>query len=289
MSVWPHDDIDTIDLDDLDRGGPQPTRRPRQQQRSAPPKAEPSWTDPRFLVPLLLLLAAVFVIGMAVRSGSTDQDGATGESDEQSTIVESELAIAVRTAQLRAGFDGLTITDDDGTIIIEGQARDALAAASIGAVARSVEGTQQVDNRVVVVGGVIETPALPSVGATTPLAGPQSIQQQLSSVGQITFETGSASLTPEGSIIVDSAASILNQAPSLFVEVHGHTDSDGDDIRNEVLSQERADSVVAALGQRGVDPNRLTAVGFGESKPIEPNITAEGRAVNRRIEFLVVG
>lgn len=227
---------------------------------------------------MLLFLTAMFVIGMAVRSGSADQ--------QPQIEVQSELALAVRDAELRAGFDGLTIIENDGTVIIEGQARDPLVAASIGAVARSVEGTQQVDNRVVVEGGAVQG-ATATADVVLPASG--DINVQLASVGQITFETASAALTPQGLAVIDSAATILTGFPGLRIEVHGHTDSDGDAIRNQVLSQERAEAVVAALGQRGVDVNRLTAVGFGESKPIEPNITAEGRAVNRRIEFVIVG
>ena len=233
-------------------------------------------------MPLLLFLAAVFVIGMAVRSGSID-DEEPASVDPQ--IEQSELALAVSNAQLRAGFDGLTITEEDGAIVIEGQARDPLAAASIGAVARSVEGTQRVDNRVVVVGGAVETATAPSTGSAP---ASNDIQADLAAVGRITFETGSADLTQEGQAAIDAVAAILNRVPGLLVEVHGHTDSDGEDIRNEILSQDRADAVVAALAQRGVAATRLTAVGFGESKPIEPNITDEGRAANRRIEFLVV-
>ena len=283
MSVWPPDDVDVLDLDDLERGGPGPTRRPRQPNGPVPAEPGGSWTDPRFLVPLLLFLCAVFVIGMAVRSGSIGEPA----FDAPEVAAQSDLAIAVRDAQLRAGFDGLTITEDDGSIIIEGQANGPLAAASIGAVARSVDGTQRVDNRVVVVGGAIEEQA--SVPQATATVQTGSAQQRLSAVGQITFETGSASLTPGSTVIIDSVASILSNAPGLRVEVHGHTDSDGDDVRNEVLSQERADAVILALAQRGVDQSRLTGVGFGESKPLQPNITEEGRAVNRRIEFLVVG
>jgi outer membrane protein OmpA-like peptidoglycan-associated protein len=282
MSVLPPDDIDVLDLDDLDRGGPGPVRRPR--RPSPPPEPRPSgpsWTDPRFLVPLFLFLSAVFVIGMAVRSGNQTDDGANGQEIQ----VQSELALAVRDAELRAGFDDLTITEDDGSVIIEGQARDPLAAASIGAVARSVEGTQRVDNRVVVLGGAVESATQASVAP----ASTGSLDQQLANVGQVTFETGSADLTPGGSAIIDSVASLLNQSPGTRAEVHGHTDSDGDATRNEVLSQDRAEAVVVALAQRGIDAARLTAVGFGESKPLEPNITKEGRAVNRRIEFLIVG
>lgn len=281
MSAWPPDDIDVLDLDDLERVAPGPRRNPRGPRQPPPEPQGGSWTDPRFLIPLLLFLSAVFVIGMAVRSGSIDEEPAPITPEQE----QSELALAVTNAELRAGFDGLTISEDDGTIIIEGQASDTIVAASIGAVARSVEGTQRIDNRVVVVGGAVET----ATAQSTPTAPPNAtVQQQLDAVGRITFETGSGALTPEGAAAVDSVASILSRAPGLLIEVHGHTDSDGEDIRNEILSQERADAVVIALGQRGVAQTRLTAVGFGESKPIEPNITAEGRAANRRIEFVVV-
>ncbi len=282
MSVLPPDDIDVLDLDDLDRGGPGPVRRPRRPSPPPDPRTSgASWTDPRFIIPLLLFLSAVFVIGMAVRSGNQTDDGANGQEIQ----VQSELALAVRDAELRAGFDDLTITEDDGSVIVEGQARDPLAAASIGAVARSVEGTQRVDNRVVVVGGAVESATQASVAPVST----GSLDQQLANVGQVTFETGSADLTPEGSAIIDSVASLLNQSPGTPVEVHGHTDSDGDATRNEVLSQDRAEAVVVALAQRGIEAARLIAVGFGESKPLQPNITKEGRAVNRRIEFLIVG
>jgi len=269
-----------LDLDDLERGGAGPTQQPSQSSRPAPTEPGGSWTDPRFIVPLLLFLCAVLVIGIAVRSGSLTEPAA----DTPEVAQQSVLVIAVQDAQLRAGFDGLTITEDDGSIIIEGQASDPLVAASIGAVARSVDGTQRVDNRVVVVAGSIDEQATARARLHT-----GGTQQDLSSVGQITFEPGSASLAPESTVIIDSVASILSKAPAVRAEVHGHTDSDGDDIRNEVLSKERADAVILALEQRGIDQSRLTGVGFGESKPLQPNITEEGRAVNRRIEFLVVG
>jgi len=285
MSLLPPDDIDILDLDDLERGGPGPRRRPRQTPPPPPERSGGSWTDPRFLVPLLLLMTAVFVIGMAIRSSqvSTSTDDATDESEE--VAAPSELAIAVQDAQLRAGFDGLEIAEEDGTVIITGTVPDALTAASIGAVARSVEGTQRVDNRVVVSGGSLDGVAAST--AATPTGG--SLSQQLTEVGQVTFETGSSALTPEGSIVVDSVAALLTRSPGVRVEVHGHTDSDGDETRNQVLSQERAEAVVVALGQRGIDAARLTAVGFGESNPIAPNITADGRATNRRIDFVISG
>jgi OOP family OmpA-OmpF porin len=144
-----------------------------------------------------------------------------------------------------------------------------------------------VDNRLVIVGGAIELPATTTAPSASASPAP-GLQEQLASAGRITFETASSALTPEGSATVDLVASLLAGAPGVRVEVHGHTDSDGESVFNEQLSQERSEAVVEALRIRGVDPGRLSAIGFGESDPIEPNVTAEGRATNRRIEFVVV-
>ena len=286
MSLWPPEDVDILDLEDLERTGPRQQRRPRQ-QRPAPRQPSGSWTDPRFLVPLLLFLVAVFVIGLAIRSGSVDDSDAALLEQESAVIPTSELAQDVQAAQLRAGFDNLQVSEQDGVVVITGTVPDEVVAASVGAVARSVEGTQRVDNRVVVAGGTgLGTATTVAVGQVVVEAGGGGLTEQLAALDQITFETGSASLTAEGSIVVDSAAALLNRAIGVQIEVHGHTDSDGDETTNQILSQERADAVVAALGQRGVDTTRLTAIGFGESNPIAPNITAEGRATNRRIEFV---
>ncbi|MFT7475104.1 MAG: outer membrane protein OmpA-like peptidoglycan-associated protein [Verrucomicrobiales bacterium] len=282
MSLRPPDDIDILDLDDLERGGPRMRRQPRQAPITPGARQPGSWADPRFLIPLVLLLTAVFVIGMAIRSDGTQEES---PGEEIAAVATSELAVEVQEAELRAGFSEIEITEEDGTIIITGKVRDALEAGAIGAVARSVEGTQRVDNRVVIADGVLAQGS--SSTLTSANAGGGGLAQQLAEFGQVTFETGSASLTPDGSAVVDSVAALLNRSVGIRVEVHGHTDSDGDETRNQVLSQERAQAVVVALAQRGVDTARLTAIGFGESNPIQPNITSEGRAVNRRIEFVV--
>lgn len=275
-------DYDVYDLEDVTR---QPaSHRPRPGVTRG--RSADSLVDPRFLVPLLLFLCAIFVITMAWRSRGSSADSAALQQ-EQAAVEVSDLARRVNEAQLRAGFDGLTITEQDGVIIIEGQAQDALTAASIGAVARSVDGTQRVDNRVVVPGGAIDV-SVAGVTSVAPGAQTGTLTAQLDALDQITFETGSSALTTAGAVVVDSAAAILGSDPGARIEIHGHTDSEGDDTRNQVLSQERAQAVATALIARGIDPARLTAVGFGESKPLEPNITEQGRAVNRRIEFLVL-
>lgn len=279
-----YDDIDILDLDDLDR---RPAGASRQSRRTRPaPYAQgPSWADPRFLIPLLLFLTAVLLIGLAFRSNSTGDNNVALLDQEDQVIAQSDLAREVQEAELRAGFGGLTVTEVGDTIVIEGEVADPLVAASVGAVARSVEGTQRVDNRVIVAGGAIDVTvsSQPTVGGTAL----GDLATQLAAAGQITFDTGATSITAEGAVTVDTVARLLQQVPGLAIEIHGHTDSEGDETANQVLSQQRAEAVVIALGQRGVDTSRLTAIGFGESNPIAPNITADGRATNRRIEFVV--
>ena len=74
----------------------------------------------------------------------------------------------------------------------------------------------------------------------------------------------------------------------LKIRVEGHTDSDGSDTRNLKLSQLRADAVMNALIDRGVEANRLDSAGFGEMKPVDTNSTPKGKANNRRVEFIII-
>ncbi len=105
----------------------------------------------------------------------------------------------------------------------------------------------------------------------------------------ITFESGSARLTPEGKATVEKIGEVLLAHPSVRVEIAGHTDSDGDDEANLALSQTRVEQVRKALSRQGVDPWRMRAKGYGEDHPIAPNDTAENKAKNRRVEFIIIG
>jgi len=116
----------------------------------------------------------------------------------------------------------------------------------------------------------------------------QSRIAQAAALDPITFQTGSVELTPESATTVAELARILAENPSARIEVGGHTDSDGVPEENETLSQARADAVVAALVAAGVEPERLTAAGYGDALPIASNETGEGKARNRRIEFLLL-
>ncbi len=101
----------------------------------------------------------------------------------------------------------------------------------------------------------------------------------------VNFKTGSAELTPESNALLDRVARSLLANPEVTVEVRGHTDSVGAAEANRSLSQRRAVSVRDYLVAQGVTPQRLTAVGYGEDRPIADNASAEGRARNRRVEL----
>lgn len=105
---------------------------------------------------------------------------------------------------------------------------------------------------------------------------------------QISFAVAAATLAPDAEPLIDELAEILSECPDVAVEVAGHTDSDGSEAANRRLSQERAAAVRQALSARGVETDRLSAVGYGQAQPVAPNDTPENKARNRRIEIIVI-
>ncbi len=102
----------------------------------------------------------------------------------------------------------------------------------------------------------------------------------------ITFDTGKATIKPESTGEINRIRDLMNQDPSIKFEVQGHCDNTGSAAVNDKLSQQRAEAIVAALVAQGISADRLTAVGKGSSTPIADNSTDEGRAKNRRVEFI---
>lgn len=114
------------------------------------------------------------------------------------------------------------------------------------------------------------------------------LETDLNSLAPIEFASGSAQILPASEAVVDQAAAYLAANPDAVIEVGGHTDTVGEEVANQALSQRRADAVVAALAGRGVT-NNLEARGYGESRPKQsPDDTPEQQQANRRIEFRIV-
>lgn len=108
-------------------------------------------------------------------------------------------------------------------------------------------------------------------------------------INNINFATNSYQLNPAIEAILEEFGDFLKRNPAITVELHGHTDNVGRADENQVLSENRAKAVYEFLNELGIDESRLSYKGFGQSKPIATNNTVEGRALNRRTEFLVTG
>ncbi len=105
-------------------------------------------------------------------------------------------------------------------------------------------------------------------------------------VNGIRFDVNKATIKPESNGAINKIFSLMNKQPELNFSVEGHTDSDGDDAKNMELSKARGKAVMERLISLGIDANRLKSTGWGESKPLADNGTAEGKANNRRVEFV---
>lgn len=104
----------------------------------------------------------------------------------------------------------------------------------------------------------------------------------------VTFAYDSATVQPQFQATLDQVAQVLSQYNETYIDIYGHTDSTGSDAYNQDLSERRASSVANYLESRGVQSARIGTRGFGETQPIAPNDTEEGRAANRRVEIRVV-
>jgi outer membrane protein OmpA-like peptidoglycan-associated protein len=104
----------------------------------------------------------------------------------------------------------------------------------------------------------------------------------------IRFDVNRATLKPVSMGVINKIAKLMKEHSDINFSVQGHTDSDGDDVSNQKLSEARANSVKNALVDLGIDASRLETKGYGESNPVNENSTPEGKANNRRVEFVKI-
>ncbi|HEX5036616.1 MAG TPA: OmpA family protein [bacterium] len=119
-----------------------------------------------------------------------------------------------------------------------------------------------------------------SVGAPAP-----KIKEEVIVLRGINFDTAKADIKPESVPILEKNVANLNKRPKTHITIEGHTDARGSDTYNQGLSERRANSVLNWFAAHGVDRDRMSAVGKGESMPVADNKTADGMYQNRRIEI----
>jgi len=104
----------------------------------------------------------------------------------------------------------------------------------------------------------------------------------------IRFDVGKATIRPESMGVINQIYKLMSEHSDLSFSVEGHTDSDGEDAGNQRLSEDRANAVKNLLVELGIDTSRFSYKGFGESMPLDSNNTSEGKANNRRVEFIKI-
>uniref|UniRef100_UPI00333EE0CB OmpA family protein n=1 Tax=Castellaniella defragrans TaxID=75697 RepID=UPI00333EE0CB len=165
-------------------------------------------------------------------------------------------------------------------VLIGDSSRAALIGAGIGTVVGSVVGYNW--------GGIkrdVEQSGATSLGVSVIEMPDGTLKVNIPS--NVSFDTGKAVLKPELLPVLDSVARALSEHPELRAKAIGYTDSTGTDAINLPLSQQRAAAVTQYLANHGVAADRLTTEGRGAASPIGDNNTAEGRALNRRVELFL--
>ena len=105
---------------------------------------------------------------------------------------------------------------------------------------------------------------------------------------RIYFESNNSDFLEKSKLELDDLVGVLNEFPSIVIQIKGHTDNVGNYGANISLSKERAKNVYAYLVSKGIDANRLSYDGYGSNQPFTENITEEDRAINRRVEFVIM-
>jgi len=116
----------------------------------------------------------------------------------------------------------------------------------------------------------------------------ETLEDKIINLKNVFYNTGSASLDNKSQSELDKLSQLLAQFPNVSAELRGHTDNVGDDALNFSLSESRASNVMQYLLDKGVNADRLSSVGFGETQPIETNDSPEGREQNRRTELRII-
>lgn len=190
------------------------------------------------------------------------------------------------------GWMGLNVRGE--TVTLTGTVADAAAkAAALKAGEAAIRATKEGKTVTIVDGISIEGGEVAVGAALAGLSDNPSLrdcQKAFSDTMQgrnVQFRIGSANILPASAALLNAVSGVATACSAYNIEIGGHTDSVGDNSSNQRLSQRRASSVMAYLSDRGIDVTNITAVGYGESRPIDSSGTRAGDALNRRTEFVV--
>lgn len=189
-----------------------------------------------------------------------------------STIEDSAAPATSQPARAGAALEARSAVFAGGKVYLRGAVPDEATASTIVERAGAIVGAGNVVNEYVV------DPAAPVVDSA-PLRVADTVQ----------FAPGSSVVAPQFQGLLDLGVTLMERYPNVRVTVVGHTDGDGPDAYNQELSQRRVDAVVRYLAGKGVSVDRVTGVAKGEAEPLAANDTPEGRQLNRRIEFVIIG
>ena len=242
-------------------------------------------------IPLGRLLIVGAILGVLILLFVLGSTGVTEEAEADESRVDLEAIVGP--ALTRAGYGDVIVEANGRTVTLSGELPTRTDVIAADAVASSIAEVAFVQNNLSHPG---DSADIPEPGeSTTAIGGASSNDLQLqlrlatiAAVSPIAFEQRSVEITPESQATLDQVIALLNENPDIRIEVGGHTDSSGDPETNEILAQDRADSVLGSLVAAGIEERRLVAVGYGDSQPIASNELPDGRARNRRIEFLVL-
>lgn len=233
-------------------------------------------------------------------SSQSSRQSSLGPSDDTSRSTRRLTVGGRLLALLLAGLLGVACAAYRGpyTTQRDKTAKGAGIGAGVGAVAAILDGKEEADE--ILAGAAIGAAVGAGVGAymdaqeeklaripgtTVERVGPQTLLVHFQS--DVLFDIDSAVLGGSARSSLGQAASVMQEYDKTAVVVQGHTDSTGSESHNQGLSERRARSVEGFLIQQGVDPVRLTAIGYGEGQPVASNASESGRRLNRRVDVML--
>lgn len=217
----------------------------------------------------LVPLALVWILGNFIRTDAIETD----------LTSRAKAAVATVSANLK---DTSSIAVAGRDVILSGAALAPRGSAEAKSAAESTFGVRKVIAALDI--------AKPVAAVPPPVLEAADCQAELTATlkkDKIQFELASARLAPAAMPLLAEIISIAKRCKSGAIEVAGHTDSSGDPAGNMTLSKARSQSVVDYLVKNAIDRARISATGYGDTRPIAPNTTEDGMAQNRRIEFIV--